>query len=218
MKNKILLLAIALLPLFTIAQDTLQTPLEFIQEMPTYPGGEGEMYNVILKNIKYPEFEKALNIEGTVFVNLVVEKDGTPTHFKVTLGVNNGPGLNAEALKVCQKLGKFNPGRQNGVPQRVYLTIPVEFSLADDGETGITKEEMLEIQMDANYLCEGMFELVKAKKEGDTEKFEKLRKVYDVEADKIYKKYIRSGAAKMNEIERLCKPCYEEATKAAMEE
>ncbi|MFM2315939.1 MAG: hypothetical protein RLZZ155_271, partial [Bacteroidota bacterium] len=59
MKNKILVLSIALLPLFAIAQDTLQEPLEFVHEMPTYPGGENEMYKVIFNNLQYPVFEKS---------------------------------------------------------------------------------------------------------------------------------------------------------------
>ena len=55
-----------------------------------------------------------MNIEGTVFVNFVIEKDGTPTSFTITRGVEGGIGLDREALNACMKLGKFNPGTQNG--------------------------------------------------------------------------------------------------------
>jgi len=99
--------------------------------MPSYPGGEAAMMKVIYDNISYPEYEKTQNIEGTVFVNFVVEKDGTPSNFQVSRGVEGGKGLDREALASCKKLGKFNPGKQNGVSQRVYLTIPIKFVLAD---------------------------------------------------------------------------------------
>jgi len=107
-------------------------PLQFVQEMPAYPGGEKALYEFLYNNIAYPEQEKSQNIEGTVFVNFVVEKDGTPTNFTVTRGVEGGKGLDREALGACKKLGKFNPGKQNGVSQRVFLTIPIKFTLADN--------------------------------------------------------------------------------------
>ena len=106
--------------------------MQFVQEMPAYPGGEKALYEFLYNNIAYPEQEKSQNIEGTVFVNFVVEKDGTPTNFTVTRGVEGGKGLDREALGACKKLGKFNPGKQNGVSQRVFLTIPIKFTLADN--------------------------------------------------------------------------------------
>lgn len=104
----------------------------FVQEMPAYPGGEKALYEFLYNNITYPEQEKSQYIEGTVFVNFVVEKDGTPSNFTVTRGVEGGKGFDREALAACKKLGKFNPGKQNGVPQRVFLTIPIKFTLGDN--------------------------------------------------------------------------------------
>ncbi|MFM1773228.1 MAG: hypothetical protein RLZZ71_2370, partial [Bacteroidota bacterium] len=113
-------------------KDKAEPVLTFVQEMPAYPGGEKALYEFLYNNITYPEQEKSQNIEGTVFVNFVVEKDGTPSNFTVTRGVEGGKGLDREALAACKKLGKFNPGKQNGVSQRVFLTIPIKFTLADN--------------------------------------------------------------------------------------
>ncbi len=216
MKNKILLLAIALLPLFTIAQDTLQEPLEFVHEMPTYPGGENEMYKVIFNNLQYPVFEKSLKVEGTVFVNFVVEKDGTPTHFKVSLGVQNGPGLNAEALRVCQKLGKFNPGKLNEVPQRVYLTLPIKFALDDERDLDeiLSNSELKQIQKDAKLFCELVLKMEAAEKAHDEEKMKKIAEETDHLIARIYADYPK-GSTKAKELKKLIDPCIEEAMKAA---
>ena len=52
---------------------------------------------------------------GTVFVivNMVVEKDGTPTHFEV-LGDSTAPQLNYQALSTAKELPKFTPARKDG--------------------------------------------------------------------------------------------------------
>lgn len=98
MKNRLLLLLMALVSSIVNGQPKTETPLTFVQEMPTYPGGEEALYNLLYKSVTYPELEKSMNIEGTVFIRFVVEKDGTPTNFEVERGVMGGAGLDNAAL------------------------------------------------------------------------------------------------------------------------
>ena len=217
MKNILLLLTFALFSFIGISQTTPETPLTFVQEMPTYPGGQDAMFQVIFENVLYPEYEKSMNIDGTVFVNFVVEKDGTPTHFRISQGVEGGAGLDSAAINACRLLGKFNPGTQDGVPQRVYLTIPIKFSLFDDGDSGITRKEMKEIKKDAKYICDMMFKLIEAQRSGDEKKSKKLTDEFEKQAVTLEKKYVRGGEME-KELEKLVKPCLEEAMKAAMGE
>jgi TonB family protein len=219
MKNTFLFISLVLFSTFGFAQDTLQTPLEFVQEMPTYLGGENEMYKVIFNNLQYPVFEKSLKVEGTVFVNFVVEKDGTPTHFNVTLGVQNGPGLNAEALKVCQKLGKFNPGKLNGVPQRVYLTLPIKFALDDERDLDevLSNSELKQIQKDAKLFCELVLKMEAAEKAHDQENMKKIAEETDHLIAILSADY-PNGSTKAKELKKLIDPCIEDAMKGAMGE
>lgn len=217
MKNILLLLTFALFSFIGISQTTPESPLTFVQEMPTYPGGQDAMFQVIFENVLYPEYEKSMNIDGTVFVNFVVEKDGTPTHFRISQGVEGGAGLDSAAISACRLLGKFNPGTQDGVPQRVYLTIPIKFSLFDDGDSGITRKEMKEIEKDAKYICDMMFKLIEAQRSGDEKKSKKLTDEFEKQAVTLEKKYVRGGEME-KELEKLVKPCLEEAMKAAMGE
>ena len=219
MKNTFLFISLVLFSTFGFAQDTLQTPLEFVQEMPTYLGGENEMYKVIFNNLQYPVFEKSLKVEGTVFVNFVVEKDGSPTHFNVTLGVQNGPGLNAEALKVCQKLGKFNPGKLNGVPQRVYLTLPIKFALDDERDLDevLSNSELKQIQKDAKLFCELVLKMEAAEKAHDQENMKKIAEETDHLIAILSADY-PNGSTKAKELKKLIDPCIEDAMKGAMGE
>lgn len=219
MKNKILLFVIAFLPLFSTAQDTLQQPLSFVQEMPTYIGGEDAMMQLIFDNVIYPEYEKSMNIQGSVYVKFIVEKDGTPTHFEVTKGVGDGPGLDSAALYACKQLGKFNPGTQNGVPQRVYLTIPIKFSLADDYEDPaqerLSRSDLKQIKKDGKYICDMMFQMIEAQRAGDQVKIEKLTAEFEKEAAILEKRYPKDSARE-DRLEDTVQPCLEEAMKAAM--
>ena len=57
----------------------------------------------------------------------MIEKDGTPTEFKVLRSVD--PDLDAEALRVLQTMPKWKPGMQRGEVVRVKFTVPVSFKL-----------------------------------------------------------------------------------------
>ncbi len=94
---------------------------------PTYPGGEKEMMKYLQKNIKYPNEAKEKGIKGTVFVEFVVEKDGTVDDVLVKKGVN--PLLDKEAVRVVNSMPKWAPGKQNGNLVAVRYTLPVKFDL-----------------------------------------------------------------------------------------
>jgi TonB family protein len=215
MKNILLLLTFALFSLVGISQVTTETPLSFVQVMPSYPGGVQAFYEFLYNNIIYPENEKDQNIEGTVFVNFVVEKDGTPTHFRISQGIEGGAGLDSTAINACRMLGKFNPGTQDGVPQRVYMTVPIKFTLADDGDSGLTRKEMKEIEKDAKYICDMMFKVIEAQRSGDEKKSKKLVDEFEKRGKTLQMNYVKGGE-KEKELERQIKPCLEEAMKAAM--
>jgi TonB family protein len=178
--------------------------------------GDEAFWQLIVDRVVYPEYEKSMNIEGTVFVNFVVEKDGTPTHFKINRGVEGGAGLDSVAINACRALGKFNPGKQAGVPQRVYLTIPIKFSLEDDeGPERLSKADLKEIKKDGKYICDMMFKIIDAQRSGDEKKSKKLTDEFEKKAKALQDNYSK-GSDKEKELEKLVKPCLEEAMKAAM--
>lgn len=98
-----------------------------VEEMPSFPGGEGEMYKYIGKNIEYPRMAKESGISGRVFVTFVVEKDGSVTDVQVLRGI--GGGCDEEAIRVIKSMPSWKPGKQRGKPVRVQYRMPIKFTL-----------------------------------------------------------------------------------------
>ena len=98
-----------------------------VEQMPEFPGGMKELMTYLKDNIKYPKAAQDKKVQGRVIVQFVVEKDGTPTEFKVVRSVD--PDLDAEALRVLGGMPKWKPGMQKGQVVRVKYTVPVAFRL-----------------------------------------------------------------------------------------
>jgi protein TonB len=102
-------------------------PYRFVEEMPNFPGGADEMHNFLLKHVHYPEMARMNDIQGTVYVEFVVDKDGKIKDAKVLRGI--GGGCDEEAIRVIMSMPDWIPGKQNGVPVPVYFNLPVKFTL-----------------------------------------------------------------------------------------
>ncbi len=98
-----------------------------VDTMPEYPGGQLALRKLIARSIKYPVSAQEKGIQGKVFVNFVVEKDGSVGALKIVRGVD--PSLDKEALRVVSLLSKWTPGMQKGQAVRVSYTIPINFAL-----------------------------------------------------------------------------------------
>lgn len=127
MKKLIAIILLALPALFASAQSSDQV-FTIVQQMPKF---KGDFNEYLQKNIKYPEAERKAGVTGTVYINFVVEKDGSISSAKVLRGVAGGPGLDAEALRVVSGMPKWTPGTQNGQPVRVAFNLPIRFRLED---------------------------------------------------------------------------------------
>lgn len=100
-----------------------------VEQMPKFPGGDAELYKFINNNLNYPAMAIENNVQGRVVVQFVVTKDGSIGNVKVVRSVDRD--LDNEAIRVCKKLPKFIPGKQNGQPVNVWYTLPVTFKLQD---------------------------------------------------------------------------------------
>lgn len=98
-----------------------------VEQMPKFPGGDAELYKFINDNLNYPAMAIENNVQGRVVVQFVVTKDGSIGNVKVVRSVDRD--LDNEAIRVCKKLPKFIPGKQNGQPVNVWYTLPVTFKL-----------------------------------------------------------------------------------------
>lgn len=101
--------------------------VDFAEVDPAFPGGEAAMGEWIQKNIVYPEMAKEMGEQGTVYVQFVVNRDGSIVDVVIVRGVSES--LDNEAKRVVKKMPKWSPGEQAGKPVRVRFTLPINFRL-----------------------------------------------------------------------------------------
>lgn len=95
-----------------------------------YPGGQMELMNFLMRNMRYPENAQKNNIQGRVVVKFVVGKNGKISDVKVVKGVD--PELDAEAVRVLSTMPDWIPAECNGKPVASYFHLPVTFKLHVD--------------------------------------------------------------------------------------
>ncbi|MFS4449086.1 energy transducer TonB [Maribacter sp. 2307UL18-2] len=107
-----------------------------IEEVPVFPGCENDqdkracfqkmMNKHISKAFKYPEMAQEMGIQGKVFTQFTIQKDGTISGIKL-----RGPHqiLEKEAGRIIGKLPQMKPGKQRDKNVKVAFTIPINFRL-----------------------------------------------------------------------------------------
>ena len=99
-----------------------------VEDQPEPNGGMGSFYEYLGKNIRYPEQARRMGVEGRVFVEFVVDKDGALTNVRVVKGI--GAGCDEEAVRIVKMSPNWKPGKQRGRPVKVKMTVPVFFKLS----------------------------------------------------------------------------------------
>jgi protein TonB len=117
-----------------VAQDAEPMPEEtadeiftIVEQQPEPNGGLSAFYDYVGANMKYPGRASRMGIEGRVFVEFVVEKNGTLTDIRVVKGI--GAGCDEEAVRVISNAPNWKPGKQRGNPVRVRMVMPIMFKL-----------------------------------------------------------------------------------------
>lgn len=119
-------------------EEIIDVPFAVIEDVPIFPGCERvkkserrncfqeKMNKHIRKNFRYPEIAQEMGIQGRVYVNFIIAKDGKITNIRM-----RGPdkNLEKEAQRIIAKLPSMTPGKQRGRPVRVPFSIPITFRL-----------------------------------------------------------------------------------------
>jgi TonB family protein len=98
-----------------------------IEVQPEFVGGLQGMSNFVSRNIVYPKPARRRGIEGNVFTEFIVDKDGRVTHIKTIKGIS--AECDAEAARMISIMPKWTPGLLRGVPVDVRFVLPVKFKL-----------------------------------------------------------------------------------------
>jgi len=102
-------------------------PLVFPEQSASPIGGFEAFYKYVGENTRYPSMARRQEIEGRVFVEFVIAKNGALTEVKVVKGI--GGGCDEEAARIVKSAPAWNPGKQRGKPVRQRYTLPIIFKL-----------------------------------------------------------------------------------------
>ena len=98
-----------------------------VDDQPHFPGGDGAMMKFINRERKYPQAAYSAGIQGRVLCSFIVSADGKISNVEVLRGVEES--LNAEAVRVIERMPKWVAGRVEDATVPVYCILAIPFRL-----------------------------------------------------------------------------------------
>lgn len=102
----------------------------FAEAMPEFPGGNSKLAMFLGSRLNYPKEAVRDGVEGKVYAEFVVCEDGSLCQEKIVKGLS--PECDREVLRVIRTMPRWNPGKKDGKPVKVYYRLPVQFHLAEE--------------------------------------------------------------------------------------
>lgn len=103
-------------------------PFRKVEDMPSFQNGDiSNFVKYIQSNVIYREEAIEMQIQGKVFADFVVNKEGYIENVKIVRGVD--PLLDNEVIKALKASPRWKPGKQRNIPVKVAFTIPIVFKL-----------------------------------------------------------------------------------------
>ena len=111
----------------TVITTSTQEPVEEPDVQPEFKGGNQAMIEYLQKEVKYPKKSMKENVQGKVFVSMVITKTGDVTHVESLKGPNDE--LKMEAERVIKNMPQWTPGEKDGKEVAVKVVLPIQFKL-----------------------------------------------------------------------------------------
>ena len=102
-----------------------------VEVKPLFNGGdpENEFRKWVMNNTIYPAEAQKKGISGRVFVQFIIDTDGSVINATLLRGVDTL--LDAESLRVIKSSPKWTPGKHEGKTVKVSYTFPFNFQLSN---------------------------------------------------------------------------------------
>lgn len=100
---------------------------------PSFTGGDKAMMTYLRDNLQYPKAAEDKGVEGTVFVNFIVDEKGNVREVVASdvVGDDIDQLLTKEAVRVVTAMPVWVAGRQHGKDVDVNFSIPITFRLSN---------------------------------------------------------------------------------------
>lgn len=118
-------------------QKAFESAYKVVEKMPLFRGCEDkrcsdtELIRYIQTNLTYPAQAKAASIQGKVYIQFIIEVDGSVSNVFIARDLGFGTGAQAKAVveKINDLKQGWTAGEQNGQKVPVMYTLPVSFML-----------------------------------------------------------------------------------------
>lgn len=98
-----------------------------VEEKASYVGGKTAFMEYLRKNMIYPKKALDANIQGSVILTFIVNKDGSISDIRVVRSVD--PDIDKEAVRLVKGMKNWNPGKVHNKPVRSKYTLPILFKI-----------------------------------------------------------------------------------------
>jgi TonB family protein len=98
-----------------------------VQEPATYKGGIEGLYRAVSKVLRYPADARRGGIEGKVYIEFIVDKQGNVQKARCLKGI--GGGCDEEGERTISQMNKWTPAKVKGKPVIQKMVLPIAFKL-----------------------------------------------------------------------------------------
>jgi TonB family protein len=99
-----------------------------LQSEPSFPGGDAAFFTYLKSHLIFSEEMKNLGISGTVYVQFIVNKDGTLSDVIILKGIH--PLFDAETIRFVQNMPNWIPGINScNLPVKMRCNLPIKFEI-----------------------------------------------------------------------------------------
>lgn len=100
-----------------------------VSERAEFPGGMESFRQYLVKNIRYPEMEREMGMQGSLYMKITIDKTGAVSVIEPLRELPGSPGITREATRVLKVLPRWKPAQKNGRAVDDEFTIRFKFVL-----------------------------------------------------------------------------------------
>ena len=112
---------------YHIEESTGDSIYTVVQETATYKGGMDGLYREMAKVLRYPATARRGGIEGKVFIEFTIDKQGNVQNARCLKGI--GGGCDEEGERTISQMNKWTAGKVKGKPVIQKMVLPIAFKL-----------------------------------------------------------------------------------------
>jgi len=110
-----------------VVEDDEDKIFTVVEQQAEFPGGMEALYKFLNKNIRYPSSARRMGVDGKVYVQFVVDKEGKISDVSIIKSLS--ADCDKEAVRLVQLMPPWKPGRQNGRSVKSKFVLPLTFKL-----------------------------------------------------------------------------------------